>query len=218
MSLTYQEALVRLKGMVAFTEEPTLTEANLVDLMRLARTVDRYGTSPDAFEIWTGATVFATGDQVVPTTRGVTGPQSWSSQLYVPPAVPYIAAVVWEAQDAGTSAAAEPAWPDPVVIDTTTIIDNPGVSQITWKAVGTTPWWGAWDLSLAACEGWRRKAALASSGYQFNDQGKALMRNQIFEQCLKMAKEYSKRVRIVSLSHGRVPTGRLIPGVETNWD
>jgi hypothetical protein len=98
---------------------------------------------------------------------------------------------------------------------TTTIVDN----DVTWMAVNYTPWFGTWDTALAACEGWRRKAGLTANGYQFSDQGKSLMRNQIFEQCLKMATQYGKKtMRSVSLSHGHTPYGRLIPGVVTNWD
>jgi len=214
MSLTYQEAKERLAGMVALGEEPTLPDGSLDDLLRMARTIDRWGTAPDAFPIWTQKT-YAVGDQVVPSNRGESAPTSWSSVNYIPPMVPFSAAVIWRVTVAGDSGADEPVWTTPVVPGVTTVVDG----GVTWQAVGTTPWYGAWDLGLAACEGWRRKAALASSGYQFTDQSKTLMRNQIFDQCLKMAREYGKKtLRSASMSKGDVNYGRLIPGVETNWD
>lgn len=213
--LTFQDAKNRLSQMVAATEEPILDDTALEDLMRLARVVDRYGTAPDAYNIWKAAHVYAVGDVVVPTSRGYAGPQSWSSQMYLPPNIPYTAAIVWQVTVAGASAAAEPAWPASVVIGTTTKTDG----AVTWKAVNYTPWFGNWDLALAACEGWRRKAGFTANGYQFSDQGKSLSRNQIFEQCLKMSQQYGKKaMRSIPLSHGHTPYGRLIPGVETNWD
>jgi hypothetical protein len=215
MSLTYQESKDRLISMVAATEEPVLIDNDLEDLMRLARVVDRYGTAPDAFKVWMPGHDYLADDPVVPTSRGDTGPQSWSSVLYLPPPIPYTAAIVWVAQDDGTSGDVEPDWVKSPVMGTTTVIDN----TITWLADLFTPWFGSWDLNLAACEGWRRKAAKASSGYQFTDQGKSLNRNQIFEQCLKMSREYAKKaMRSAPLSKGERTFGRLIPGVETNWD
>ena len=213
--LTYQECKDRLSQMVAASEEPILDDTALEDLMRLARVVDRYGTAPDAYAIWKTAHTYKVGDNIVPTSRGYSGPQSWSSQMYIPPHIPYTASLVWQATVAGNSGGNEPAWPASAVIGTTTIVDG----AVTWKAVNWTPWFGNWDLALAACEGWRRKAGLTANGYQFSDQGKSLMRNQIFEQCLKMSQQYGKKaMRSVPLSHGHVPYGRLIPGVVTNWD
>jgi hypothetical protein len=214
--LTYQEAKDRLTSMVSAAEEPILVDSDLEDLMRLARVTDRYGTSPDAFSIWRAGKDYVETDTVVPTSRGDMGPMSWSSYLYLPPPLPFTAAIVWEAEGDGTSGDTEPVWPAPVVLGTTTVVDN----TITWKAMAVTPWYGNWDLALAACEGWRRKAGKASSGYQFTDQGKSLNRNQIFEQCLKMSQQYAKKaMRSQSLSKGDpYRTGRLIPGVETNWD
>jgi hypothetical protein len=213
--LTYQEAKDRLSQMVAASEEPILDDDALEDLMRLARVVDRYGTAPDAYKIWKAATTYEVGDGAVPTSRGYAGPQSWSSQMYIPPAIPYTAAIVWQVTVAGVSGANEPVWPSSVVIGSTTVADG----SVTWKAVNWTPWFGNWDTALAACEGWRRKAGLTANGYQFSDQGKMLSRNQIFEQCIKMSQQYGKKtMRSVSLSKGHVPYGRLIPGVVTNWD
>lgn len=204
--------------MVAASEEPLLDDSALEDLMRLGRVVDRYGTAPDAYKIWKASHAYEVGDFVVPTSRGAVGLQSWSSQLYIPPAIPYTAAIVWQVSaNSGDklTGATEPTWPTSVSLGTTTQVDN----HVTWKAYTWTPWFGNWDLALAACEGWRRKAAKAASGYQFTDQGKSLNRNQIFEQCMKMAESYGKKtVRNLSLSHGQQPYGRLIPGVETNWD
>jgi hypothetical protein len=215
MSLTYQESKDRLASMVAFGEEPTLVDSDLEDLMRLARVTDRYGTAPDAFQVWKPTTDYALTDPVVPTSRGDTGPQSWSSILYLPPPIPYTASIVWVVTVAGQSGATEPDWPKVPVMQSTTIVDG----GVTWKANLFTPWFGAWNLNHAAAEGWRRKAAKASCGYQFTDQGKSMNRNQIFEQCLKMSKVYAgKAVMDLPMSKGYVPYGRLIPGVETNWD
>jgi hypothetical protein len=217
MALTYQEAKDRLTSMVAATEDPILVDSDLEDLMRLARTTDRYGSAPDAYQVWKPNTTYATNDPIVPTSRGDVGPQSWSSYLYLPPPIPFTASIVWTAQDDGDSGANEPDWPK--FTDLTelggTIVDG----GVTWKSTNITPWFGSWNLNHAAAEGWRRKAGKAASGYQFADMGKSLSRQQIFEQCLKMSSHYAqKAVMSLSLSRGYQPYGRLIPGVQTNWD
>lgn len=223
--LVYQEAKDRLKSMVASTEEPILSDTILEDLMRLARVADRFGTAPDAYQIWYANYSYSVGDLVVATQRGAGTKASITSTLYIPPVQPYVASIVWEMQSGSgthTSGATEPAWPTSATPGVTTVIDNAGADQIVWVANSTTPWFGAWDLALAASEGWRRKAGLIANGYRFSDQGKDVRRDQIFDHCLTMVKEYNKKcLASYSMHKGTALEyryGRLIPGVETNWD
>jgi hypothetical protein len=219
MMLSYQEAKDRLSTMLAVSEEPTLDDAVLEDLMRLARVSDKFGTAPDAYHIWKPQAAYTVGQKVVPTYRGHTTDASISSTLYIPPIQPYVAAAVWRVTVAGTSGATEPAWPLSLQPNVTTV---PADGGVTWVGDSLTPWFGAWDLALAAAEGWRRKAGIVANAYRFRDQQKDMFRNQIMANCLLMSKEYAKKV-LFSYSLHRGPAleyryGRLIPGVETNWD
>jgi hypothetical protein len=216
--LTYQEAKDRLSSMVAASEEPVLDDAALEDLMRLARIADRFGTAPDAYPIWKAGTTYGSGQKVVPTLRGQGIQASITSTLYIPPIQPYVAALVWRVTTPGDSGDTEPDWPTSATPDVTTVDDG----TVVWTMDSTSPWFGAWDLALAACEGWRRKAGLIANGYRIQDSGRYMFREQIFEQCLKMSREYGRKVLAsYSLHHGTALEyryGRLIPGVETNWD
>lgn len=53
-------------------------------------------------------------------------------------------------------------------------------------------WTGTYDLRRAAAEGWRLKAAKAASYYAFSDSGASYNRQQIYDHCISIMKEYSK--------------------------
>ena len=55
-------------------------------------------------------------------------------------------------------------------------------------------WTGTWDLNFAAAEGWRWKAGKVAERFAANLDGANLARQQIFEHCLAMATNYSRRV------------------------
>lgn len=82
-------------------------------------------------------------------------------------------------------------------------------------------WVPTFDLNAAACEGWRRKAGLASAGYNFTASGKAFARSDIVKHCLDMSKEYAKKSGLssIQIDRGEEPVpGFPFPGVESNWD
>jgi hypothetical protein len=218
VSLTYPEAKARLVEMVRSADEPVLDDASLEDLMRLAAMVDRWGTAPDHYKVWKASTAYAVGAFVVPTLRGATSPKSASSVYFPYPQLPIAAAVVWRVSVAGTSSGTEPVWPTSPVLGTTTRTD----ASVTWIADSITPWMGSWNLNLAAAEGWRRKAGKVANVFNIDDAGKKADLSQLLEHCLTMSKEYSRKT-VASLKMRRadyLPNdyGRLIPGVESNWD
>lgn len=218
MSLTYPEAKTRLTRMVEAAKDPVLDDAAVEDLMRMCVMVDRWGTAPDHYKIWKAATAYAVGAFVVPTVRGAVSPISASSVYFPYPQLPIIAATVWRVTTGGTSGGSEPVWPTPVVLGSSTIVDG----GVTWMADSYTPWMGGWNLNLAAAEGWRLKAGLVANLPNIDDAGKRIDLSMMQEQFLVMAKEYSKKT-VSSLKMRRadyLPNdfGRLIPGVESNWD
>lgn len=157
MPLTEDAAFVRLARMVAMDEEPTLSDQ---DLLRL---LDKHvrGT------VWTAATVYAYGDQVIPATRN--GRR-------------YICAV------AGTSAATEPDWP---AVDFGEVTDG----TVTWQEAGLD-WTDGWDLEAAAHEAWMEKAAIAASAHDFQTDQQSFTRSQLIAHCERMAGRYAP-VRVV---------------------
>jgi hypothetical protein len=207
------DARARLKRMIAFTQEPLLTEADVDDLMFIARKTDRFNVWPDRYTFWTPNTPYALGTQIVPTTRN---------------------GHVYQVTVAGTSGANEPVWN---LISGGNTIDN---ASITWQEQGATFWLETWDLNLAACEGWRRKAGLTANAYDFTSAGKTLNRAQILEHCMSMIKLYGRKT-FGSIAFGKGSTANwalleqwlgappvphllyddhpmpIIPGVETNW-
>lgn len=57
-------------------------------------------------------------------------------------------------------------------------------------------WEPTYDLNAAAAEGWRWKAAAASSCVDVSTDGTSLRRAQVYEHCLAMAAHYAARVAV----------------------
>lgn len=114
--------------------------------------------------LWVTATAYFVNDVVQPTANNRTGRR-------------YICVAK------GTSGATEPTWPDGEldrITDGTTLV---------WEEAG--PEYDLWDLIAAANKGWMLKAAKASERYQFQEFGDGLNRQQVYEHCLQMARQYA---------------------------
>lgn len=61
-------------------------------------------------------------------------------------------------------------------------------------------WTPTWDLDAAAAEGWRRKAGLAASRFNFAEDSQRFDRAQVYANCLQQAEQYARRAM------GAIPT------------
>jgi hypothetical protein len=66
---------------------------------------------------------------------------------------------------------------------------------------GDVGWRGAYNLSAAAAEGWRRKAGKVAGQFSFSADGQTFHRAEMYKACLDMAQRYANRIA------GSVPTG-----------
>ena len=61
-------------------------------------------------------------------------------------------------------------------------------------------WTPTWDLDAAAAEGWRRKAGIAASRFNFAEDSQRFDRAQVYAHCLQQAEFYARRAM------GSIPT------------
>lgn len=166
MATTVAQARARLTTFTAAGVDPTLTAAELDELVVLAKRADADGDAPDAHAEWQATTAYGVGAVVVPAAR--------NGHYY-------------RATVAGMSGAVEPAFP---TTDGATVTDG----TVTWQEAGLAPWSPTWDLNAAAAEGWRWKAAKVSARYDFDGDGQRFSRSQLLKHCLAMAGEYARKV------------------------
>lgn len=158
-------ARTRLATMTAWESEPTLTSAELDDLVVMARRADAGGLAPVDYAVWIAGTVYALGAERIPTAR--------NGHYYA-------------VTTAGTSGATEPTWP---TTSGATVTDG----TVVWTEQGAA-WAGVYDLNSAASEGWRWKAAKAASKFDVSTDGQSLSRSQVIAHCQEMAMNYQRRV------------------------
>ena len=60
------------------------------------------------------------------------------------------------------------------------------------RAPSNSDWTPTYDIYAGVTFGWKIKAAKVAGSYQFKDDTLELHREQVIEQCLKMASEFSK--------------------------
>lgn len=58
---------------------------------------------------------------------------------------------------------------------------------------GDAEWTPTWDVDAAAAEGWRRKAGIAASRFNFAEDGQRFDRAQIYAHCIQQADFYARR-------------------------
>jgi hypothetical protein len=171
------EARQRLERMVSVSSEPALTTPEVDDLLAAARRIDPQCNAPtnvDTAPEWAPATAYLIGDVV--TADPAVG--RW-----------------WRCTAAGTSAAAQPVWPD---LSTSPgpygarISDGP---VLVWEDAGTA-WSPTWDLHAAAAEGWELKASKAAGRFDFTTDGQTFRRGQIISHCQQMARTHRRRVMV----------------------
>lgn len=153
----------RLKEMVAWDDEPTLTEDQLDDLLARARRADSCGNP--ALPAARRDTFYQLEQAVIP--AGANG------HLYV-------------CEYAGITASGEPAWPTG---SSSTVTDG----EVVWRERGLDAWTPTFDLNAAAAAAWRLKAGKAAGRITFSTDGQRFERAQVHAHCMQMAASYARR-------------------------
>jgi hypothetical protein len=79
--------------------------------------------------------------------------------------------------------------------DLTALLDLAKLADSAGLAPSEADWVPTYDLNRAAAEGWRWKAAqLAGSHFDFSADGATYNRQQLYTNCLEMARRYSAKV------------------------
>lgn len=166
-------ARARLERMVRWDSAPTLTSAEVDDLMLLARTTDLNGYDP--YDVWAPLTVYPAAAVY---TRHV------DDLIYPAPMarVPTISnGHLYTVRVPGTSGTTEPGWPLAVGGEVTD-------GTVTWRESGRYLWTPTFNLGRAAAEGWRWKAGKVVDQYAVGlGTGKTFARNQQYQMCMQQA-------------------------------
>lgn len=170
MRYTYDDAVRELKTLIAFDDEPSLTEGQLDDLLSNAARADFSGNGPTnqaaLVDAYATATAYTVGNIVEQNGN------------------------FWIATTAGTSTGITFALMRGMQVQTDTYLEIDG--DILWEWLGTE-WSPTYDLNAAACAGWRVKAGKVSHKYSFSTDGQTFTRAQWFQACLSMASQYEKK-------------------------
>lgn len=162
----YATALTRLERMTAADVDPLLSDAELADLLTLARRADAAAVAPDAYLPWAGTEAVALGVARVPTTR--------NGHYYT-------------VTTAGTTGASEPTWP---TTSGATVADGTAV----WTESGPAPWTATYDLNAAAAEGWRWKGAKVTNRVTVAEDQQQLSRSDYLKHCAAMVRLYQAKI------------------------
>lgn len=84
----------------------------------------------------------------------------------------------------------DPELSDAQVEDCLTYARRPDTSD---RDYADSDWTPTWDLDAAAAEGWRRKASIAASRFNFAEDSQRFDRAQIYAHCLSQAEQYARR-------------------------
>ena len=112
VGFTARGALEALSDLVQAGVDPTLTDAELGRLLRVAAVADEDGNLPDAWPAWAASTAYPVNERVVPATRN---------------------GYVYKVVTAGTSGASAPSW-------ATTIGNDVTDGSVVWDTEATAPW------------------------------------------------------------------------------
>lgn len=180
--MTVAEARTEIEVFTQAVAFPTLTASEVDLLLRQAKRasqpfqagaltgqplnnnvmpVIRQGTvPPDTFAEWAALTVYALGDEVVPTER--------NGHHYV-------------VTTAGTSGAPEPDFP---TVEAATVGDG----TVVWTEDGAALWVPTFALAPSIARGWKLKASKVAGAYDFATDDQRFSRSQVYRAMLEMAK------------------------------
>lgn len=202
-------ALFRLTEATAASVDPTLTTPELNDLLLWGSRADVNGNSPLA--------VFTAQDAAMTQGSGIL--TSATSQF--------------SAKDVGLAIQVDGAGPVDIPLETT-IASYQSPTQVTLVANASTTvtaaqlilarqnplWTPTYSIYWAAAEGWRWKAAKVTNRYKFMADGSSFSREQLFDQCMVMVKEYELRAANEPMSirsRGNLVVDRLGLGQTVPW-
>lgn len=175
-----REVYEALQQLLLWDTFPTLTVANLDYLFARIRRPDVNRMPPDQHRFWEATATKAVGDTVVPDPR----PFTYDGELYTLGTVSYFTATV-----AGDTSSSQPDW-DAVLEVGDTVVDG----GVTWEKTGSALWIPTWDLTFGLSRGWMMKAQNVATQYDVSAAGQSLKRSQMFENCMRMADEWAKRM------------------------
>lgn len=165
-------ARARIESMIAASSEPTLTAADIDDLVEQAKRADPFGNLPVnvvTAPVWVASTSYAYGDVV--TAAPAAG--RW-----------------WRVAVPGVTGSTQPTWPTLTGAATYVIVSD---GTVQWEDIGGL-WAPTWDLNYAAMKGWELKADLAAEDFEFGTDGQLFRRQQVIDHCERRAKSYRRCV------------------------
>lgn len=120
--------------------------------------------------VWTASTAYSVGDRIVTTARN---------------------GRVYECRDAGSSASTEPDWGETSGHYLGRAVDDG--TALVWVDAGPA-FAEQWDLRAAAQAGWLMKAAKCTDRFYFASSGQMFSRQQVIDNCFRMAARYAPLV------------------------
>lgn len=172
-----ETVLGRLRSMVAHDTDPVLDEGDLQSVLDESAVTDLAGNpasnNEDAGE-WAASTAVLPGTVIAVDDR------------------------YWVCVIGGTTGSTEPSWPSlaGTAVDPQRIVADGGVR---WADNGTT-WAPSWNLTRAAMLGWERKAAVATSRYDFQTDDQRFSRAQVAASCREQADRYRRRLSATTVT------------------
>ena len=160
--MTLEEAENWVKSRAATAQEPCLTDDDITDCINQNK----------RYEGWESAEAYSVGTLIVPSLHGTA---AWNGRQY-------------RCIESGTASTFSPIWPTnsnahrgQIVRDGSTIWEDAG------EAFGNQ-----WDVRGAVGSCWIIKAGRAAHEHSFKAEGQSFDRQQIFEHCVQMARQYGK--------------------------
>jgi hypothetical protein len=173
----------RLRAIVAADEDPVLSVDQTWQCIMASRAPDVAGNT------WRNSADGSVGEWV-------------ASTAYLPGQVIAAGDRYWKCIVGGVSDADEPSWPDlrgyPVAGERITGLPKTRPLRtvndfgVVWADNGTE-WAPTYDLDFAAMLAWERKAAIATSRYDFTTDGQTFRRGQVAAACREQAERYRRR-------------------------
>lgn len=175
---TITEADLRrtIKALICADKEPLLSEDQIDVLVRQSFRRDANNNAPElAFER-VGSKEYKTGTRMVPMNR--------NGHVYI-------------CITSGVTASSEPSFSgesEEVVTD----------GSCVWMETGTTAWEPTYNQFASISLGWELKAAECAGIYQFSSDGQSFNRQQVYEHCIEMAKQWRMKKTGAATIHSSI--------------